>query len=219
LIKGYTIVKKIIQVLIYILGLFSFESNQAPLFFHGICLFLWRLTNFVPGRLGIASRWGVGKLLLRKLGKYPHFRDHNIFFDGRNTEIGDNFSSGCYNYFAGGSIKIGDNVRMANFIILETTGHNIDDINRAIREQGIYRKPVIIEDDVWIGDRVTIVGVTVGRGAVVASGAVVTKDVAPYTIVGGVPAKLIRQRKTDEQIAEIDPAISAGNSRGILENK
>jgi acetyltransferase-like isoleucine patch superfamily enzyme len=202
-------IKKSIQILKYFLKLFTLEANQAPLFFHGIWLFLWRLTNLVPGRLGIVSRWGMGKLLLRRLGKYPHFRDHNIFFDGRNTEIGDNFSSGCYNYFAGGPIKIGNNVRMANFIILETTGHNIDDTSRAIREQGIYRNPVVIEDDVWIGDRVTIVGVTVGQGAVVASGAVVTKDVAPYTIVGGVPARVIRQRKTDEQIAGDDPAYPA----------
>ena len=57
-----------------------------------------------------------------------------------------------------------------------------------------YRNPVTIEDDVWIGDRATIIGVTIGRGAVVAAGAVVTKDVAPNTIVGGVPAKVIRQR-------------------------
>jgi maltose O-acetyltransferase len=202
----------------YILKLFTLEPNQAPLFFHGIWLFLWRLTNFVPGRLGIASRWGVGKLLLRKLGKYPHFRDHNIFFDGRNTEIGDAFSSGCYNYFAGGPIKIGNNVRMANFIILETTGHNIDDTSRPIRKQGIYRTPVVIEDDVWIGDRVTIIGVTVGQGAVVASGAVVTKDVAPYTIVGGVPARVIRQRKSDEQITVDDPSIANGNSSHMVEN-
>jgi len=186
--------RKIFLILKYVLNLFTLEPGQSPLFFHGIWHFLWWITNFVPGRLGVACRWGVGRFLLRKLGKYPHFRDHNIFFDGRNTEIGDYFSSGRYNYFAGGPIKIGNNVRMASFVILETTGHNIDDISRPIREQGIYRRPVIIEDDVWIGDRVTIIGVTVGRGAVVAAGAVVVANVDPYTVVGGVPAKIIKHR-------------------------
>jgi len=53
--------------------------------------------------------------------------------------------------------------------------------------------PIIVEDDVWLATRVTILkGVRIGRGSVVAAGAVVTKDVAPYTLVGGVPARLIR---------------------------
>ena len=132
---------------------------------------MFRVSWALPG----AGVWG--RLLLRRLGKYPHFRHHNLIFDGRNTEIGDNFSSGCYNYFAGGTIKIGNNVRLANFVILETTGHNIGDANQLIRSQGIYRNPVIIEDDVWIGDRATVIGVTVGKGSVVAAGAVVIHDV------------------------------------------
>ena len=193
--------KKVRNILLYIVKLFSLESNQSPLFFHGIWHFLWRLGDFVPGKLGVAWRWGTGRMLLRRLGKYPHFRHHNLIFDGRNTEIGDNFSSGCYNYFAGGTIKIGNNVRLANFVILETTGHNIGDANQLIRSQGIYRNPVIIEDDVWIGDRATVIGVTVGKGSVVAAGAVVIHDVPPYSIVGGVPAKILRSRKSEN----VDP--------------
>ena len=63
--------------------------------------------------------------------------------------------------------------------------------------------PVIIEDDVWCGANVTILkGVTIGRGSVVAAGSVVTKSCAPYSIIGGVPAKLIKMRFTPEQIVE-----------------
>lgn len=64
---------------------------------------------------------------------------------------------------------------------------------------------VVIGNDVWLGYRTTILsGVTIGNGAVIAAGAVVVKDVKPYEIVGGVPAKLIRMRHSDEQIKEIE---------------
>ena len=63
--------------------------------------------------------------------------------------------------------------------------------------------PVVIEDGCWIGANVTILkGVRVGRGSVIAAGAVVTKSCEPYSIIGGVPAKLIKMRFTPEQIAE-----------------
>lgn len=64
-------------------------------------------------------------------------------------------------------------------------------------------KPIIIGNDVWIGARVVILdGVKVGDGAVIATGAIVTKDVPPYAIVGGVPAKIIKYRASEEQIRE-----------------
>ena len=63
--------------------------------------------------------------------------------------------------------------------------------------------PVVIEDGVWCGANVTILkGVTIGRGSIVAAGAVVTKSCAPYSIIGGIPAKLIRMRFTPLQILE-----------------
>ena len=66
--------------------------------------------------------------------------------------------------------------------------------------------PLTIGHDVWIGDRVTILGgcKTIGNGAVIAAGAVVTRDVAPYTVVGGVPARLIRRRLDDRMIATLE---------------
>jgi acetyltransferase-like isoleucine patch superfamily enzyme len=86
-------------------------------------------------------------------------------------------------------IRIGKNVRIAPYVlILDSDFHDINDHFADGKDA-----PVIIEDDVWIASRATILkGVTIGKGAVVATGAVVTKDVAPYTVVGGVPATKIK---------------------------
>ena len=65
----------------------------------------------------------------------------------------------------------------------------------------VYDQPVVIEDDVWCGANVTILkGVTIGHGSVVAAGAVVTKSFPPYSIIGGIPAKLLKMRFTEEEI-------------------
>lgn len=77
-----------------------------------------------------------------------------------------------------------------------------DQITESTKPKG-YDQDVIVEDDVWIGCRVTILmGVTVGRGSTIAAGSVVTKDVPPYSIVGGVPAKFIKFQYTIDEIKE-----------------
>jgi maltose O-acetyltransferase len=92
----------------------------------------------------------------------------------------------------GGLLTIGNNVDVAQEVVIWTLGHDVhDDFHR---DKGA---PVVIEDYVWIGHRAIIMpGVTLGRGAVVAAGAVVTKSVPPMAIVGGVPAQIIGQRKS-----------------------
>ncbi len=90
-------------------------------------------------------------------------------------------------------LKIGNNVSIAGEVRIYTMQHDVDSPDFA--EVGA---PVVIEDYVVIGTRVTILpGVHIGKGAVIASGAVVTKDVAPFTVVGGVPAEFLRNRDTD----------------------
>jgi acetyltransferase-like isoleucine patch superfamily enzyme len=96
---------------------------------------------------------------------------------------------------ARGSISIGNNVSISPDVTILTAEHLADH-----PDFGVVERPVRIEDYVWIGTRAMIMpGVTLGRGCVVAAGAVVTRDVAPLAIVGGVPARPIRRR-------EIDPA-------------
>ena len=92
-------------------------------------------------------------------------------------------------------MTIGDKVRIGLRVNIITNNHVFMDHERPIMEQGSACAPVIIKDDVWIGVNATILpGVTVGKGSVIGAGAVVTKDVKPYTVVGGVPAKKIKNR-------------------------
>jgi acetyltransferase-like isoleucine patch superfamily enzyme len=92
-----------------------------------------------------------------------------------------------------GGINIGNRVYTAPQVQLLAVNHIFDDPNRPMVEQGITCEGIVVEDDVWIGAGAIITdGVTVGKGSVVAAGAVVTQDVPPYTVVGGVPAKVLK---------------------------
>ncbi len=92
-----------------------------------------------------------------------------------------------------GPVCIGNHVNLAQGITVTALNHNFEDTSKRIDEQGISTKPVVIGDDVWIGANAVILpGVTIGRHVVVAAGAVVTKYVPDYSLVAGVPAKVIR---------------------------
>jgi acetyltransferase-like isoleucine patch superfamily enzyme len=109
-------------------------------------------------------------------------------------KIGKDSLIGEYSVIRGqGGVQIGDRVYTSPFTQIIAVNHVFDDPNRPFVDQGITAEGIVIEDDVWLGAGAVITdGVRVGRGAVVAAGAVVTKDVAPHTVVGGVPAKLIK---------------------------
>lgn len=92
-----------------------------------------------------------------------------------------------------GPVCIGNHVNLAQGITVTALNHNFEDSSKRIDEQGVSTKPVVIGDDVWIGTNAVILpGVTIGSHCVVAAGAVVTKDVPDHTLVGGVPAKVIK---------------------------
>ncbi|GAB2518759.1 hypothetical protein GCM10027267_14350 [Paramicrobacterium agarici] len=100
----------------------------------------------------------------------------------------------CY-LDASGGIEIGSDVSIAHSTTIMSTNHTWLDEKIPIRDQPVSLERTIIENDVWIGAGVRILaGVTIGSGAVVAAGAVVTANVPAHTIVGGVPAKVIKTR-------------------------
>ena len=98
-----------------------------------------------------------------------------------------------------GPVTVGDDVNLAQGITVSAVNHKVDDTRLRIDEQGVNTSEIVIDDDVWIGANAVITaGVHIGRHSVVAAGAVVTKDVPEYSVVGGVPAKVIRTiRQTD----------------------
>lgn len=96
---------------------------------------------------------------------------------------------------ARGGLEIGDRVLIGFGSKILTENHRIPSDKGRIFNSGHIKKKIVIEDDVWIGANCLILsGVRIGEGAVIAGGSVVTKDVPPYTVVGGVPAKIIKER-------------------------
>jgi acetyltransferase-like isoleucine patch superfamily enzyme len=116
---------------------------------------------------------------------------------GGDIRLGDDCSVNSFTILYGmGGITIGNNVRIAAHTTLVTSNHVFDDPDRPIREQGHRSVGIVVEDDVWIASGARILdGVCIGRGAVVAAGAVVNRDVPPYAVVGGVPARPLRSRR------------------------
>jgi len=110
--------------------------------------------------------------------------------------IGHHTRIGLHNTIIG-PVTVGNHVNLAQGITVTALNHNFADASLRIDEQGVSTLPVTIEDDVWIGaNAVVLPGVTVGTHSVVAAGAVVSRDVPPYSLVAGVPAKVIKKLST-----------------------
>ena len=93
-----------------------------------------------------------------------------------------------------GPVTIGNDVILAQNIVLSGLNHGYEDIHLPPHKQPVTKKKITLEDEVWIGANVVVVaGVTIGKHAIVAAGSVVTKDVPAYSVVAGNPAKIIKQ--------------------------
>ncbi len=134
------------------------------------------------------------KRIVSKCGDNVNIEKNAIFTP--ELTLGDNYGIGidCEVY---GPVSIGKDVMMGPEVIIYTSGHCHERVDVPMRSQGTDKvRPVVIGNDVWIGRRAMIMpGVTIGDGVVIGAGAVVTKDIPSYAVVGGVPARVIKMRK------------------------
>lgn len=175
---------KIINVLVVLFSLLGRRGNH----------FLLKLFRNTNGKLGLLLRYIFVKNSAKKVGHNVSIQPGVYLFNLKNIQIGDNVSIHpmCYIDAAGG-ITIGDNVSIAHSSTLISTNHTWDDVALPIKYNPETFAEIIIEDDVWIGCGVRVLaGVTLGNRSVVAAGAVVNKSFGNYSLIGGVPARLIK---------------------------
>ncbi len=145
------------------------------------------------------------KQIFDKCGKGVLVDDRVYFGNGEHREIGD-YSGFGPNAAIGKHTHIGRHVMMGPNVTILTRNHKFDDLDIPMRLQDYQDyEPVVIEDDVWIGRQAIILpGCRIGKGSIIGSGAVVTQNVPPYAIVGGVPAKVIKSRLDARERTEAD---------------
>ena len=135
----------------------------------------------------------------------------SVYYGLNNLSLGNNVSIPRYAHIfcTEAPLHIGDNVIFGPAPTIVTGDHRIDQIGIPT-----FFTTVTIEDDVWIGAHVTILkGVTIGRGSVVAAGSVVSKSCQPYSIIGGVPAKLLKYRFSRDEILQHEQSLYAPEKR------
>lgn len=177
------------------------------------------IVSYWPGTTGrILRAWSLAKKL-RTIGVNPSIDIGVVITGGGRIRIGDYFSimrysalyahdgeitignhvsinaNVCIGAADNGQIVIGNDVLIAQNVVLRASDHEHGDIDIPIINQGHTGGKIIVEDDVWIGANVVVTRNTrIGSHSIVAAGSVVTRDVEPYSIVGGIPAMLIRKR-------------------------
>jgi acetyltransferase-like isoleucine patch superfamily enzyme len=163
--------------------------NRLVNYFLDFELMLLRWVGHIPSHTIRKMKY---RLFGMKIGKGSTIHMWANFFNPKNIEIGEDTIIGDHAFLDGrDKIKIGDHTDIASSVMIYNSEHDLSNEDFAA-----VSAPVVIGDYVFIGPRVTIMpGVKIGKGSAVAGGAVVTKDVDEFSIVGGVPAKAIGERK------------------------
>jgi acetyltransferase-like isoleucine patch superfamily enzyme len=166
-------------------------------FFVFIYEILMKTLFLMPRGLGLSF---LKALLLKsvgaKVGKRITIYPGVWVFPGKGLTIGDDVDLALDVIITtNGEVFIGNRVLIGYRVQILSQNHNIPEMHGRIFGSGHTKAKVTIGDDVWIGaNSIILPGITIGEGAVVAAGSVVTKDVLPFSIVGGVPAKIIKNR-------------------------
>ena len=155
----------------------------------------------------------------KSYGKFFTVSDTTSIFKKNSVEVGDFVYFGQRAHIVA-NVKVGHFVMFATDVAILGGDHRFDLVGVPTRftgRDGLHELQTVVEDDVWVGHGVIIIaGVTIGEGAVIGAGSVVTKDVPPYAVVAGVPAKIIRYRFDEQQQKqhrrEMDKLIASKNA-------
>lgn len=226
----------------FILTLFSWIPTIIGV---GLRSLAYRLIMKLDGTAGIeagvriayANKIHLGKGVYLDSGVYLHALPNGIsighdtfimhhtmlhVFNFRNLpqagiKIGHNCFIGEFNVMRGqGGVTIGNNVYTGPMVQIVAVNHVYSNPNKPIREQGITAQGITVEDDVWLGANVVVVdGVTIGQGSIIGAGAVVTKDIPPYSIAVGAPAKVVKDRRQLDKDSRQETGVFFGDLEEI----
>jgi len=179
--------------------------------FSSIIMFLVRLTGFLPlcmlkqflsffqqtkGTRGLVIRYILLKCICLECGDNVSVHPNVYLFYPERLSLGNNVSIHPMCYIdAVGNISIGNDVSIAHGATILSSSHNYQRLDVPIKDQGLTTKKTIIEDNVWIGAKATVLyGITVETGSIIGANSVVTKNINSNTIVAGVPAAIVNTR-------------------------
>lgn len=172
-------------------------ATPAALLFYPIC----KLGECLY-RLG-ATRYGLKRF--KRVGSNVRFDSLGGHIRYEGLQVGSNTSLGAgARIWALSSVQIGNDVMFGPEVYIMDGYHRIDIVGKTTMNSGADdRRPVIIDDDVWVGTRSTILkGVHIAQGSVIGAESLVTKDIPPYVVAGGNPCRILRKRFTDADLAE-----------------
>lgn len=177
------------------------------------------LVGWIPFKFGMIIRYIVYKPLFKQCGKNIFIETGVTIIGFEGIELGENISIGKNSYLysnsksilnigdnfstntnvhinaSGGVILIKNDVLIGPNVVLRATNHNFEKRDIPIKKQGNISGEIHIGEDVWIASNCVITtNIKIGKGSIIAAGAVVTKNIGEYSIVGGVPAKVLKNR-------------------------
>lgn len=172
---------------------------------------------FLGRRVEVYARPGYGRLIL---GRWVHIGDENRLRCHEGTmRVGDKCVFGRDNTVNGYlDIEFGQGTIVADWVYICDFDHVMENIHVPIKDQGIVKSPVRIGPDVWVGTKVSVLrGTTIGRGSVLAAHAVVRGEVPEYSVVGGIPARVLKDRRAVYEANEQRRAAVADIARKTAE--
>ena len=166
----------------------------------------------IPGILGAVLRWAYYRVVFARLAGFCFIRPGARITHSYGMSVGRNLHLNTGTFIdARGGLTLGDNVLIGPNAVLLTSQHHWSDPSQPIVVQGHQLAPTTVGDDVWIGANAVILpGLNIASGTVVGAGAVVTKNTESYSIVGGIPARVVGFRPARSATSPVAPSTLTG---------